>query len=1479
MNSGISGLSGLSGIFGPGGSGGGGGKKLLTAMLRGTGAGMSMSYYTFLLNLTGYPLLTPLVPLDAPSLLPWSDKFTPPGSGSPLANTPTVVASTTNANSGDLLHLSGLFSADTIFQVYGQTTLINGTISPLTANGSTSGNITGYPHNNVAEAIIPTTHLPNSFYYVYPINSFGTGNPIAVNRAESWWTYPTPGALNYYNSFKAVAPPLPPPIPVIAGESTRLMGANMAYSFSQSQTFITFPGSLGLTLTWTTWKGMNYAPGQRVFIWDLQNVRQSMVGTVSLYNSITGVLSVTITSVTPASGPYATSSLWNINGDCMVYLQCNEVSGLGFPITPTSVSNYHTDITLPGGMLAVGYSNTNFTPQVGSGFTFTTCTNSFIGSTANTFSIGQVLTFLGYTANHIYANTTPPTLFHGTVTGITGTSVTVTTSNVVGTTAFSKWILCPQFQLFVHNGHGGAVHGWSQKPVTIYNISPAYDYSDNIKNISSYSDATHTALPAVTSNSTVTITNSGLVSFKTQAGGGFASGMTIWAVANTPQIGTITAVSTDNPMKITSASHGLQTGNTVVIQGVVGAVKANGPWSVTVLDANTFTVPFNGAIVAGNGSNANYAYVSGGIWLSVPYMSGLFSSYTDNGDGTWQLAFTSSSSGGGGNWSSWDLCTDSLAPLNSFIGYIGGLNGPNGTGVFQAGTYYYSAKPSQLRGGYGASMWLKGAGQNLTFQKPLPTFNNVQFIDGYYSRISDMTIDTSLPNQTPMINTAATGGEAVNLTISQTNVNPSFDYSSKFTSWKGCKVYNGGPNVIIAEGQLYDNCDFYLGDNSEACTGSQICTTTMVYQCTGQNGTGQVALNNSGGRGRLSLSFQAGMYYAYAFGNQTIALAPTAPPVSGVPWDPNAGEQILWCDGGAGVQQAISTASGTNVNTLSVSGTQHHTTGYLQGTQAIVTKGTGIGQTAIVLSESWPSITLDSTWPIIGTDSVINFCKSASNVAIHGNIQSGSGFEYCANSGMSWYGGGFNMHYDGNSVANMPYGTTITTTGAQGALANFCSSPVYYCSIKNNFISQCMYAHRINDNGPAPGVGTANNYYLTSSTSNTYSAGTIGLTLSFTVATGGFFTANEPITVYRTSDNTKWVAGYVQSYNSGTGALVVFVQSVSGSGSFSDWLCFITGNQSPSNITFNNPGSVGASFTWNLQPGSQAFSVGDKIAAYAATALTTTFTSAAVVYATVTNYTIGANYNTVTATVNSLTGSGTGVAWLIYGGNTEAFTIWGVNYRNNVVTGITPTGTSVTANSYGTGNKSFKTQSGLKFNVNQIITGNPAWSTSNVLDVHNPYYALDQSNVGSYLYGAWSSYTDNGDGTWQFVVNATSFSGSSPSSNWVLKQSSAMVRFDGGSSAVVPKMTCIDGVSFEAGYWGTTGALPVATNITSAFTESSYWTGLYVALLPATGAGPVYTVWGGTYNGDNSPGNLFRQPTNNFSPILINVTHSSGFSG
>lgn len=69
--------------------------------------------------------------------------------------------------------------------------------------------------------------------------------------------------------------------------------------------------------------------------------------------------------------------------------------------------------------------------------------------------------------------------------------------------------------------------------------------------------------------------------------------------------GSVTGATNASPIVITSANHGLQTGTRVNVENVGGNTAANGYWTITRIDANTFSL---------DGSTGNGAYTSGGTW-------------------------------------------------------------------------------------------------------------------------------------------------------------------------------------------------------------------------------------------------------------------------------------------------------------------------------------------------------------------------------------------------------------------------------------------------------------------------------------------------------------------------------------------------------------------------------------------------------------------------------------------------------------------------------------------------------------------------------------------------------------------------------------------------------------------------------------------------------------------------------------------------
>jgi hypothetical protein len=90
---------------------------------------------------------------------------------------------------------------------------------------------------------------------------------------------------------------------------------------------------------------------------------------------------------------------------------------------------------------------------------------------------------------------------------------------------------------------------------------------------------------------------------------------TIQIVKLLPMSGPITDASNAAPIVVTSAGHGLVTGDRVVVTGVKGNTAANGNWTITFVDLNRFSL---------NGSAGNGALVGdGATWTFAEDLYGL----------------------------------------------------------------------------------------------------------------------------------------------------------------------------------------------------------------------------------------------------------------------------------------------------------------------------------------------------------------------------------------------------------------------------------------------------------------------------------------------------------------------------------------------------------------------------------------------------------------------------------------------------------------------------------------------------------------------------------------------------------------------------------------------------------------------------------------------------------------------------------------
>lgn len=135
----------------------------------------------------------------------------------------------------------------------------------------------------------------------------------------------------------------------------------------------------------------------------------------------------------------------------------------------------------------------------------------------------------------------------------------------------------------------------------------------------------------------------------------------IKGIATDPTNAAITNATNAGPIVITSANHRLTTGDQIIVSGVGGNSNANGTWTVTVIDQDTFSL---------DGSSGNAAYTSGGTWTR----NEVFVAYA--GTGTPSHVFRSRD--GGITWDDVSATLPDVPAYSVVIDRTPGLGAPNG---------------------------------------------------------------------------------------------------------------------------------------------------------------------------------------------------------------------------------------------------------------------------------------------------------------------------------------------------------------------------------------------------------------------------------------------------------------------------------------------------------------------------------------------------------------------------------------------------------------------------------------------------------------------------------------------------------------------------------------------------------------------------------------------------------------------------------
>lgn len=97
-----------------------------------------------------------------------------------------------------------------------------------------------------------------------------------------------------------------------------------------------------------------------------------------------------------------------------------------------------------------------------------------------------------------------------------------------------------------------------------------------------------------------------------------STGVRLRLVDDGSTTGTVTGASNTTPIVITSAAHGLNTGDLVQMQGVRGNTWSNGLFFITKIDTDNFAL---------NASTGVAAYTSGGTWIGIGYPESSWAPY------------------------------------------------------------------------------------------------------------------------------------------------------------------------------------------------------------------------------------------------------------------------------------------------------------------------------------------------------------------------------------------------------------------------------------------------------------------------------------------------------------------------------------------------------------------------------------------------------------------------------------------------------------------------------------------------------------------------------------------------------------------------------------------------------------------------------------------------------------------------------------
>ncbi len=143
--------------------------------------------------------------------------------------------------------------------------------------------------------------------------------------------------------------------------------------------------------------------------------------------------------------------------------------------------------------------------------------------------------------------------------------------------------------------------------------------------------------------------------------------------------GSITAIATGNPTSITSANHGLTSGEAVLLSGTNSTPALAGPYTVTVTGTNTFTVPVNVTVA---GTAGTWATVLATITSNTLVATPVFTTSASHGltTGT-QILIKGSNSTPSYN-GTWTIASTPTVTTFTLTGAPSAVGGVSGAGIY-----------------------------------------------------------------------------------------------------------------------------------------------------------------------------------------------------------------------------------------------------------------------------------------------------------------------------------------------------------------------------------------------------------------------------------------------------------------------------------------------------------------------------------------------------------------------------------------------------------------------------------------------------------------------------------------------------------------------------------------------------------------------------------------------------------------------------